>query len=55
MKVLYDYEIFMIMLSNSQTINNLYFIVNLVKKIRQSILDDSFFEFKKEFLKNYGK
>ncbi|HTE48326.1 MAG TPA: tRNA guanosine(34) transglycosylase Tgt, partial [Candidatus Paceibacterota bacterium] len=35
------------------SIHNLYFIVNLVKKIRQSILDENFFEFKKEFLKNY--
>jgi len=35
------------------TIHNLYFIINLVKKIRQSILDDDFFEFKEEFLKNY--
>ena len=35
------------------SIHNLYFIVNLVKKIRQSILDDSFFEFKDKFLKNY--
>lgn len=33
--------------------HNLYFIVNLVKKIRQSILDDNFFEFKEEFLKLY--
>jgi len=33
--------------------HNLYFIVNLVKKIRQSILDDNFFGFKEEFLKNY--
>ncbi|MEI7709148.1 MAG: tRNA guanosine(34) transglycosylase Tgt [bacterium] len=37
------------------SIHNLYFIVNLVKKIRQSILDDKFFEFKEEFLKNYLK
>lgn len=37
------------------SIHNLYFIVNLVKKIRQSILDDNFFEFKEEFLKNYLK
>lgn len=37
------------------SIHNLYFIVNLVKKIRQSILDDSFFEFKEEFLKGYLK
>ncbi len=35
------------------SIHNLYFIVNLVKKIRQSILDDTFFEYKKEFLQNY--
>lgn len=35
--------------------HNLYFIVNLVKKIRQSILDDNFFEFKDEFLKAYIK
>ncbi len=35
------------------SIHNLYFIVNLVKKIRQSILDDNFFEFKEEFLKGY--
>jgi queuine tRNA-ribosyltransferase len=35
------------------TIHNLYCIVNLVKKIRQSILDDNFFEFKEEFLKEY--
>ncbi|MSU44898.1 tRNA guanosine(34) transglycosylase Tgt [Candidatus Nomurabacteria bacterium] len=37
------------------SIHNLFFIVNLVKKIRQSILDDNFFEFKEEFLKNYIK
>ena len=37
------------------SIHNLYFIVNLVKKIRQSILDDNFFEFKKEFLEGYQK
>lgn len=36
------------------SIHNLYFIVNLVKKIRQSILDDRFFEFKEDFLKNYS-
>lgn len=35
------------------SIHNLYFIVNLVKKIRQSILDDNFLEFKEEFLKEY--
>lgn len=37
------------------SIHNLYFIVNLVKKIRQSILDDRFFEFKDEFLREYLK
>jgi len=35
------------------SMHNLYFIVNLVKKIRQSILDDNFFEYKEEFLKGY--
>jgi queuine tRNA-ribosyltransferase len=35
------------------SIHNLYFIVNLVKKIRQSIIDDKFFEFKEDFLKKY--
>ncbi len=35
------------------SIHNLYFIVNLVKDIRQSILDDRFFIFKKEFLDRY--
>ena len=37
------------------SIHNLYFIVHLVDQIRQSILDDKFFEFKKEFLKTYLK
>ena len=37
------------------SIHNLYFIVNLVKKIRESIIDDNFYEFKKEFLSNYLK
>ncbi|MFZ2149775.1 MAG: tRNA guanosine(34) transglycosylase Tgt [Minisyncoccia bacterium] len=35
------------------SIHNLHFIVNLVKKIRQSILDDNFYEFKETFLKGY--
>ncbi|MEK7662003.1 MAG: tRNA guanosine(34) transglycosylase Tgt [Patescibacteria group bacterium] len=35
------------------SIHNLYFIVNLVKKIRQSILDGNFLEFKNTFLKQY--
>ncbi|MFC1802232.1 tRNA guanosine(34) transglycosylase Tgt [Patescibacteria group bacterium] len=35
------------------SIHNLHFTVNLVKKIRQSILDESFFQFKDQFLKDY--
>ena len=35
------------------SIHNLYFIVNLVKKIRQSILDGRFNEFKSEMLARY--
>ena len=35
------------------SIHNLHFIVTLVSKIRQSILDDNFSQFKNEFLKKY--
>jgi queuine tRNA-ribosyltransferase len=35
------------------SLHNLHFIVNLVKNIRQSILEDKFFEFKAEFLNGY--
>jgi queuine tRNA-ribosyltransferase len=35
------------------SIHNIYFIVNLVKKIRKSIIDDTFDSFKKEFLSSY--
>ncbi|MFA6535982.1 MAG: tRNA guanosine(34) transglycosylase Tgt [Candidatus Paceibacterota bacterium] len=35
------------------SIHNLYFLVNLVDKIRQSILDGNFEEFKNSFLKTY--
>jgi len=35
------------------SIHNLYFIINLVKNIRQSILDDTFIGFKEEFLRVY--
>lgn len=35
------------------SMHNLYFIINLVKKMRQSILDGNFQEFKSEFLKKY--
>lgn len=37
------------------SIHNVYFLVNLVKQIRQSILDDNFAEFKKSFLEKYLK
>lgn len=37
------------------SIHNLYFIVNLVKKIRQSILAGNFHEFKEGFLGQYAK
>lgn len=37
------------------SIHNLYFLVNLVKKIRQSILDGDFAKYKKEFLTKYYK
>lgn len=35
------------------TIHNVYFIVNLVKNIRQSILDDRFDAYKREFISRY--
>jgi queuine tRNA-ribosyltransferase len=35
------------------SIHNIYFIVNLVKRIRQSIFDENFEDFKKEFLEKY--
>ncbi len=37
------------------SIHNIYFINKLVSDMRQAILDDKFFEFKEEFLKNYQK
>ena len=37
------------------SIHNVHFLVNLVKQIRQSILDENFQEFKEVFLKNYKK
>lgn len=37
------------------TIHNEHFIVNLVARIRQSIIDDTFYDFKNEFLGRYGK
>ena len=35
------------------SMHNLYFIINLVKHMRESILEKTFFEFKKDFLKEY--
>ncbi|MEI6480088.1 MAG: tRNA guanosine(34) transglycosylase Tgt [bacterium] len=37
------------------SIHNEYFIVNLVKGMREAILDDSFAEYKKDFLEKYKK
>ena len=37
------------------SLHNLYFINNLVRNIRQSILEDTFFEYKEKFLKEYQK
>ena len=37
------------------SIHNLFFIVNLVKEIRESILNENFFEFKERFLERYYK
>jgi len=37
------------------SIHNIHFIVNLVKQIRQSIIEDNFDKFKKEFLRKYKK
>lgn len=37
------------------SIHNLHFILRLVEKIRESILDGTFFEFKKEFVEKYYK
>jgi queuine tRNA-ribosyltransferase len=41
--------------STLATIHNLYFINKLVADIRQSIMDENFDEFKKDFLKRYNK
>ncbi len=35
------------------TIHNLHFVVNMTDKIRESIIEDNFVEYKQEFLKNY--
>jgi len=36
------------------TIHNLYFIIHLVKRIRESILNDTFFDYKTQFLQGYS-
>ena len=36
------------------SMHNLYFIINLVKRMRESILDNTFETFKMEFLNKYG-
>lgn len=42
-----------ILASTLASIHNLYFIVNFVKDIRKSIMEDGFEDFKKEFIKGY--
>ncbi len=37
------------------SIHNVYFITHLVSQMRESILNDTFFEFKESFLNTYGK
>jgi len=37
------------------SMHNLYFIINLVKRMRQTIIDDTFQDFKKGFLSKYKK
>ncbi|WP_027399303.1 tRNA guanosine(34) transglycosylase Tgt [Anaerovorax odorimutans] len=37
------------------TNHNLYFLINMMKKMRQSIEEDRFLEYKKEFYDKYGK
>ncbi|HEP5481370.1 TPA: tRNA-guanine transglycosylase, partial [Streptococcus pyogenes] len=34
--------------------HNLYFLVNLMKKVRQAIMDDNLLEFRQDFLERYG-
>lgn len=36
------------------SIHNLFFLINLMKSIRISIMEDNFMDFKKEFYENYG-
>ncbi|WP_019791586.1 tRNA-guanine transglycosylase, partial [Streptococcus sobrinus] len=34
--------------------HNLYFLVNLMNKVRQAIVDDNLLEFRQDFLDRYG-
>ena len=34
--------------------HNLYFLVNLMKKVRQAIMDDNLLEFREDFMERYG-
>ena len=36
------------------SIHNLFFLINLMKSIRISIMEDNFYNFKNEFYKSYG-
>ncbi|NLK65536.1 MAG: tRNA guanosine(34) transglycosylase Tgt, partial [Tissierellia bacterium] len=36
------------------SIHNLFFLINLMKGIRISIMEDNFMKFKSEFYENYG-
>ena len=34
--------------------HNLYFLVNLMAKVRQAIVDDNLLEFRQDFIEKYG-
>jgi len=36
------------------TINNLYFLLDFMRKMRESIMEDRFVEFQNKFLANYS-
>jgi tRNA-guanine family transglycosylase len=37
------------------SIHNIYFIVNIVKGMRESMIDDTFYEYRDEFMKEWDK